>query len=64
MVVLPGGAQPCPADYNGDGMVDGLDLNQLLGAWGKVDPEIDLDGNGRIDGGDLLELLSAWGSCA
>jgi len=25
---------PCPADLNGDGVVDGADLGMLLGAWG------------------------------
>ena len=64
VVVLPGGPAPCPADFNGDGLVDGADLNSLLGAWGTLDPDFDLTGDGRIDGADLLELLSAWGPCA
>jgi uncharacterized membrane protein len=64
VVVLPGGPDACPADFNGDGVVDGADLNTLLGAWGTLAPELDLTGDGRIDGADLLELLSAWGPCA
>jgi uncharacterized membrane protein len=64
VVVLPGGPDACPADFNGDGQVDGADLNGLLGAWGTLDPDFDLTGDGRIDGADLLELLSAWGPCA
>ncbi len=49
-------------DLNGDGVVDGADLGQLLSAWGACDgcPE-DLDGDGFVDGGDLGILLSNWG---
>ena len=25
---------PCPADLNGDGIVDGADLGLMLGGWG------------------------------
>ena len=57
-------AQPCPADVNGDGVVDGADLTQLLGAWGTDDARYDLDGSGQVDGGDLTILLGAWGLCA
>jgi hypothetical protein len=49
-------------DLNGDGMVDGADLTELLGAWGSNDPMADLDGNGLVDGGDLTILLGAWTS--
>ncbi len=52
----------CPADLNGDGVVDGADLGELLAAWGTAGPG-DLDGNGIVDGADLGELLSAWGDC-
>lgn len=51
----------CPADLNGDGLVDGADLGAMLSAWGG--PGADLDGNGTTDGGDLGQLLSAWGGC-
>jgi hypothetical protein len=52
----------CPADLNGDGIVDGADLAQLLGGWGSSGTA-DLDGNGVINGADLAELLGAWGNC-
>lgn len=52
----------CPADLNGDDVVDGADLGELLSGWGTPGPG-DLDGNGIVDGADLGELLSAWGDC-
>lgn len=52
------------ADLTGDGVVDGADLGQLLGAWGPCADgspcEEDLDGNGIVDGADLGLLLSEW----
>lgn len=53
---------PCPADLNGDGVVDGADLGALLGDWGSVGVG-DLNGDGVTNGADLGELLGAWGSC-
>ncbi|MFG0275591.1 MAG: endonuclease/exonuclease/phosphatase family protein [Phycisphaerales bacterium] len=55
-------APPCPADLNGDNVVDGADLGLLLGAWGGSGPA-DLNGSGTIDGADLGLLLGAWGPC-
>jgi hypothetical protein len=57
--VEPGVA--CPADLNGDGLVDSADLGALLSGWGTASP--DLDGNGTVDSADLGTLLSAWGQC-
>jgi len=54
---------PCPADLNGDGVVDGADLGALLNAWGTNDPAADLSGDGVVDGADLGILLNAWGAC-
>jgi hypothetical protein len=53
---------PCPADLNDDGAVDGADLGALLASWGQPGPA-DLDGNGVVDGVDLGSLLAAWGPC-
>ena len=63
IVVLPAEDVPCPADFNGDGTVDGADLTLLLVAWGTSDAAIDLDGNGTVDGADLTLFLSDWGDC-
>lgn len=55
---------PCPADLNGDGVVDGADLGLLLGTWGSTGAApADLDGDGTVDGADLGLLLGAWGPC-
>jgi hypothetical protein len=52
----------CPADVNGDGMVDVVDLLELLSSWGGGGPA-DINGDGLVDVQDLLLLLSAWGPC-
>jgi len=49
-----------PADFNGDGVVDGADLGTLLGQWGSDGPA-DLNGDGVVDGADLGTLLGQWG---
>jgi hypothetical protein len=51
----------CPADLDGDGLVDGSDLGVLLGAWGSA--AADLNDDGVADGKDLGIMLGAWGSC-
>lgn len=53
---------PCPADLNGDGSVDGADLGNLLGQWGG-NGSADLNDDGVVDGADLGALLGAWGDC-
>ena len=55
----------CPADFNGDGLVDGQDLARLLARWGACEgdcPE-DLNGNGFVDSPDLGIMLGYWGTC-
>ncbi|MCH2144590.1 MAG: C25 family cysteine peptidase [Phycisphaerales bacterium] len=47
-------------DFNGDGVVDGIDLSLLLGAWGTASPEYDLVADGVINGADLAVLLGEW----
>jgi hypothetical protein len=54
----------CPADLNGDDVVDGADLLVLLGSWGNCPGcDADLNGDDVVDGADLLILLGAWGGC-
>ncbi len=53
----------CPADLNGDGVVNAADLNQVLGAWGSGDSFSDLNGDGKVNAIDLAALLGSWGAC-
>ena len=57
------GPDPCPADINGDNVVDVLDLLAVLAAWGDPGGVEDINGDGIVDVLDLLELLAAWGPC-
>lgn len=45
-------------DFNGDGLVNGLDLGVLLSGWGTA--QGDINGDGTTDGADLGLVLSAW----
>lgn len=64
-------SSPCPADLNGDLIVNGFDLALLLGEWtgaATYDPcrpalAADLSGDCRVNGFDLALLLGAWGAC-
>jgi polyhydroxybutyrate depolymerase len=47
-------------DFNGDGIVDGVDLSQLLGYWNTANPLYDIDANGLVDGADLTIVLANW----
>lgn len=52
---------PSSPDINGDGVVDGIDLAIILGAWGNGGGPADLDGDGDVSGSDLAIILGAWG---
>ncbi len=54
-------ANPCPPDFDGNGVVGGADLGLMLAAWGG--PNCDLDGDGTTSGADLGLLLASWGDC-
>jgi hypothetical protein len=52
------------ADLYGDGVVDILDLLELLDAWGPNPRSCaDLNGDGVVDVLDNLILLDQWGPC-
>ena len=54
----------CQADFNGDGIVNGLDLGILLETWsiGSCDIcEADLNNDGKVNGIDLGLFFAAWG---
>ena len=48
-----------PADLNGDGLVNGVDLTILLGQWGSSG-SADIDGDGLVSATDLTSLLAQW----
>ncbi len=51
---------PSPADFNLDGVVDGVDLGLILGAWGQSAPAFDLNNDGTIGGYELAYVLGLW----
>jgi hypothetical protein len=58
-----GGTTPFPGDANGDGTVDGADLNIVLSNYnlgGMNWAQGDFDGNGTVDGADLNVVLSNY----
>ncbi|MEC9372318.1 MAG: autotransporter-associated beta strand repeat-containing protein [Planctomycetota bacterium] len=55
--------QPCPTDFNADGVTNGADLGQLLGSWGPNPGPADLTNDGVVNGADLGQLLGSWGPC-
>ena len=60
--ILPA-VTPCPADVNGDGGVNILDLLAVVAAWGTADASADVNNDGTVNITDLLAVVSAWGSC-
>ena len=57
-------ALPCPADINGDGVVNVAEVLLLLDTWGVCgDCPADINGDGSVDVSDLLIVLDAWGGC-
>ncbi len=60
---IVGSGTQCPADINGDDVVDVLDLLEILSSWGDTSGPADINGDGIVDVLDLLEVLSAWGPC-
>ena len=49
-------------DANGDGVINGVDLGVLLGAWGTSFAAADFNHDGIVNGIDLGILLGAWGA--
>ncbi|MCC7390461.1 MAG: PQQ-binding-like beta-propeller repeat protein [Phycisphaerales bacterium] len=56
---------PCPADFNGDGAANTLDVLAFLNAWAAGDARADFNGDGSINTLDVLAFLNAWSAgCA
>ena len=64
-----GNSEECPADLNGDLLVDGTDLGLILAAWSQDQDcqgescNADLNDDNRINGADLGVFLASWGNC-
>jgi Concanavalin A-like lectin/glucanases superfamily len=57
---------PCLGDVSQNGVVDGVDLAAVLGAWGTDGHgqfECDIDLDGIVAGSDLALILGSWGPC-
>lgn len=50
------------ADLNGDGVVDGMDLAELLSYWGVCPSPCppDFNNDGQVNGEDLAFILASW----
>ena len=55
---------PCPADLDGSGQVDGIEVAYVIAAWATTSPLADIDGNGIVGVQDLLLVLDQWGPCS
>ncbi len=53
-------ASVCPADFNGDGVANTLDVVAFLNAWAAGDGAADMDSNGTVDTRDVLVFLNLW----
>jgi hypothetical protein len=57
----------CPADLDGNGEINSIDLAIILDKFGtdggKDYPNADVDGSGIVDAADLTAILSGWGAC-
>lgn len=57
-------APSCPADVNGDTIIDVEDLVNVLKAWGFCgDCPEDITGDASVGSQDLLQLFLNWGAC-
>lgn len=52
----------CPADFDGDGQVNTIDVLAFLNAWSAGDPRGDFNGDGATNTIDVLAFLNAWGA--
>ncbi|MCC6676351.1 MAG: hypothetical protein IT436_04330 [Phycisphaerales bacterium] len=51
---------PCPADLNGDGIVDFSDYLEFLNLYDALDPRVDFNMDGIVDFSDYLEFLNFY----
>lgn len=54
----------CPADINGNGIVEIDDILIIVAQWGTSGPQGDINQDGIVDIADLLEAIGTFGPCA
>lgn len=59
-IPVDGGPQPCPADFNGDGVANFNDVVGFLGAFNSQLPTADFNGDGIINFNDVVGFLGAF----
>ncbi|MCX5688187.1 MAG: esterase-like activity of phytase family protein [Planctomycetota bacterium] len=54
----------CPADFNGDGGIDGNDIDAFFAAWEQGNADVNADGG--VDGADVSAFFTVWeaGGCS
>jgi hypothetical protein len=55
----------CAADFNGDGGIDGGDVESFFVAWAAAESTADVNADGGVDGGDVEAFFVVWsaGGC-
>ena len=55
----------CPADLDGNGIVNGADMGLFFVQWGECPDNCaaDFNGDGAVNGVDLGSFLKSWGPC-
>ncbi|MCX5691537.1 MAG: M12 family metallo-peptidase, partial [Planctomycetota bacterium] len=51
---------PCAADVNGDGGVDGSDVQAFFEVWESGEPVADFNADGGVDGADVETFFRRW----
>ncbi len=52
----------CPADFNCDGGIDGVDIEVFVEAWATGDLSADANQDGGVDASDVDAFFEAWSS--
>ena len=55
-------ARPCPADFDGDGLVDPSDLSSFIQCYfgGECDSDPDINGDGQVNDQDLADFVEHY----
>jgi hypothetical protein len=54
-----GGLKSCPADFQGDGRVNFLDISKYINAYMISDQIADMDGDSDLDVDDIFSFIDA-----